>query len=101
MKSWMPAARPAASISSSVASGRAYLALLAYLAAITVVSLVGLAPPLLIRRLIDNAIPGDDGGQLNLLVLAMFVFVLLKKDCSTPSSAPALLVACLTDQLLA
>ncbi len=51
-------------------------ALIAYLGAITVVSLVGLAPPLLIRGIIDNAIPSDDGGQLNLLVLAMLVFVL-------------------------
>lgn len=51
-------------------------ALTAYLGAITIVSLVGLAPPLLIRRIIDSAIPGDDGGQVNLLVLAMLVFIL-------------------------
>ena len=51
-------------------------ALFAYLAAIAFVSLVGLAPPLLIRGIIDDAIPDDNGGQLDLLVLAMLTFIL-------------------------
>ena len=43
----------------------------AYLSTILVTSTVGLAPPLLIRRLIDEAIPERDGGAINLLILAM------------------------------
>ena len=47
------------------------LIMAAYLATIGVTSLVGLGPPLLIRRVIDQAIPTGDGALLNLLVLAM------------------------------
>jgi ATP-binding cassette subfamily B protein len=54
---------------------RAVLA--AFLAAIAVSSLVGLAPPLIIRRIIDVAIPAEDGGELNLLILVMLVVILL------------------------
>jgi ATP-binding cassette, subfamily B, bacterial len=45
--------------------------MLAYLATILVTSTVGLGPPLLIKRIIDEAIPAGLGAQLNLLVLAM------------------------------
>ncbi len=51
--------------------------LLGYLAAIAFASLVGLAPPLLIRRIIDHAIPDQDGGQLNLLAIAIVAFILV------------------------
>jgi ATP-binding cassette subfamily B protein len=51
--------------------------LLAYLATIGVTSIVGLGPPLLIRRLIDQAIPAGSGGQINLLILAMVALVLI------------------------
>ena len=40
-----------------------------YLLLVGVTSLVGLGPPLLIRRLIDQAIPAGSGAQINLLVL--------------------------------
>jgi ATP-binding cassette, subfamily B, bacterial len=49
----------------------------AYLLLVGVTSLVGLGPPLLIRRLIDQAIPAGDGALINLLVLGMVVLVLL------------------------
>jgi ATP-binding cassette subfamily B protein len=49
----------------------------AYLVTILVTSTVGLGPPLLIRRVIDVAIPRRDGFQLNLLVLAMVALVTL------------------------
>jgi ATP-binding cassette subfamily B protein len=48
-----------------------------YLAAIAFASLVGLAPPLLIKRIIDHAIPEADGGELNLLALAIVGFILI------------------------
>ena len=47
----------------------------AYLITIIVTSTVGLGPPLLIRRVIDGAIPAGDGGRVNLLVLAMAAIV--------------------------
>jgi ATP-binding cassette subfamily B protein len=47
------------------------------LAAILVVSLLGLIPPLLIRDLIDKALPEGDIGRLNLLVLGMIAVSLL------------------------
>ena len=49
--------------------------LTAYLATIAVTSLVGLGPPLLIRRIIDGAIPAGNSAQLNLLVLVMVALV--------------------------
>ncbi|MGE0545325.1 MAG: ABC transporter ATP-binding protein [Dehalococcoidia bacterium] len=48
-----------------------------YLLLVGVTSLVGLGPPLLIRRLIDQAIPAANGGQINLLVLGMVALVLI------------------------
>jgi ATP-binding cassette subfamily B protein len=51
------------------------LLMAAYLLTIGVTSTVGLGPPLLIRRIIDRAIPAHDGFQLNLLVLAMVALV--------------------------
>ncbi len=48
-----------------------------YLLTIIVTSTVGLGPPLLIRRLIDQAIPARDGGAVNVLVLAMAALVTL------------------------
>src|SRR5688572_28241886 len=36
-----------------------------------VLNLIGLVPPLLMRDLIDNALPNRDAGRLNLLALAM------------------------------
>src|SRR6266498_1457424 len=47
----------------------------AYLATILVTATVGLGPPLLIRRLIDQAIPRRDGFQINMIVLAMVALV--------------------------
>jgi ATP-binding cassette subfamily B protein len=44
---------------------------LVMLAAITVISLLGLIPPLLIRDLIDKALPARDIARLNLLALGM------------------------------
>jgi ATP-binding cassette subfamily B protein len=49
----------------------------AYLAAIGVSSLVGLGPPLLVRTVIDRAIPTGDGGLLNLLILVMVGLVVV------------------------
>jgi ATP-binding cassette subfamily B protein len=51
------------------------LILAAYLATIAVTSLVGLGPPLLIRRLIDGAIPTGDGAQVNVIILVMVALV--------------------------
>ena len=48
-----------------------------FLAALAIASLVGLIPPLLIRQIIDHAIPNDDGSELNLLaglMAAVIVF---------------------------
>jgi ATP-binding cassette subfamily B protein len=53
------------------------LILAAYLVAIAVTSLVGLGPPLLVRRVIDEAIPAGDGAQINRLILLMVVLVAL------------------------
>ncbi len=47
------------------------LLLAGFLAAITVASLVGLVPPLLIRQIIDHSIPEDDGAELNQLIAVM------------------------------
>jgi ATP-binding cassette, subfamily B, bacterial len=49
--------------------------LFAFLLAIAISSLVGLVPPLIIRQIIDHAIPEQDGGQLNLLILLMTVVI--------------------------
>ncbi|HEY7467542.1 MAG TPA: ABC transporter transmembrane domain-containing protein, partial [Dehalococcoidia bacterium] len=49
----------------------------AFLGAITTASLVGLVPPLLIRRIIDHAIPSDDGSELNLLIAVMAAAIVL------------------------
>ena len=42
-----------------------------------VLNLIGLVPPLLMRDLIDNALPNRDAGRLNLLALAMVAVPLL------------------------
>ncbi len=47
------------------------------LVAILIVSLLGLIPPLLIRDLIDNALPARDIARLNLLALGMILVPLL------------------------
>lgn len=49
----------------------------AYLATVVISSLTGLGPPLLIRELIDRAIPSGDGNLLNTLILAMVALVAL------------------------
>jgi ATP-binding cassette subfamily B protein len=49
----------------------------AYLVAIAFSSLVGLAPPLIIREIIDGAIPSGDRGELNLLIALMVAIILL------------------------
>jgi len=55
-----------------------YKGLLAgFMVAIAVSSLVGLAPPLIIRRIIDHSIPDSSGGELNLLILGMVAVILL------------------------
>jgi ATP-binding cassette, subfamily B, bacterial len=46
----------------------------AVLGCIAVATALGIVPPLLIRMLIDTAIPQADGGLLNLLVLGMIAF---------------------------
>jgi ATP-binding cassette subfamily B protein len=51
--------------------------LLGYLAAIALASLVGLAPPLLIKQIIDKAIPEQDGALLNWLSVGIVVFILI------------------------
>jgi ATP-binding cassette, subfamily B, bacterial len=48
-----------------------------YLGAIAVGSLVGLGPPLIIREIIDKAIPDQDGSRLNLLILLMAAVILV------------------------
>jgi ATP-binding cassette, subfamily B, bacterial len=47
------------------------LLMAANLVTILVTSIIGLGPPLLIRRIIDGAIPDNDTAQLTLLALAM------------------------------
>lgn len=49
----------------------------AFLGAITTASLVGLVPPLLIRRIIDHSIPDNDGSELNLLIVLMVIVIVL------------------------
>ena len=53
------------------------LPLAAYLGAIAFTSVIGIAPPLLIRRAIDHAIPEGDRGQLLVLVGLMIGMYLL------------------------
>jgi ATP-binding cassette subfamily B protein len=48
----------------------------AYLASIIVTSLIRLAPPLIIRDVIDVALPDGDTQKLNLLLLLMLVLIL-------------------------
>jgi ATP-binding cassette subfamily B protein len=48
-----------------------------FLVAIAFASLVGLAPPLIIKQIIDESIPNDDGGELNLLIVAMVIVILV------------------------
>ncbi|HLF76450.1 MAG TPA: ABC transporter ATP-binding protein [Dehalococcoidia bacterium] len=52
------------------------LALFGYFAAIVAASLLGLVPPLLIKAIIDGAIPDGSGGRLDLLVVAMAAAIL-------------------------
>jgi ATP-binding cassette subfamily B protein len=57
---------------------RAYRAhIVAFLALIGISSLLGAATPLLIRELIDTAIPRRDGGLINLIALAAVALALL------------------------
>jgi len=53
------------------------LLLAGFLAAITVASLVGLVPPLLIRQIIDHSIPNGDSAQLNQLIAVMAAVIVL------------------------
>ena len=53
------------------------LLLAGFLSALAIASLVGLVPPLLIRQIIDRAIPNDDGSELNLLAAAMAAVIVL------------------------
>jgi ATP-binding cassette subfamily B protein len=53
------------------------LLLAGYLCAIAVGSLVGLGPPLIIREIIDEAIPEQDASRLNLLILLMAAVILV------------------------
>ena len=50
---------------------------LGYLITVALSALAGLGPPLLIKHLIDGAIPLRDGNQINFLVMAMLVLVIL------------------------
>jgi ATP-binding cassette subfamily B protein len=49
----------------------------AFLGAIATASLVGLVPPLIIRRIIDHSIPDNDGSELNLLIAVMAAVIVL------------------------
>src|SRR5436190_9908452 len=51
--------------------------LLAFLTIIALTSMAGLAPPLLIRSLIDHAIPEEDNRQINAIVLVMLLIIVL------------------------
>ena len=51
------------------------LVLAAYLGTIVITSVVGIVPPLLIRAIIDQAIPAGDLGRINLLSLLMVAVV--------------------------
>ena len=53
------------------------LLLVAFLVAIAISSLVGLVPPLVIREIIDDALPSQDSGRLNLLILVMLAFIVV------------------------
>ncbi len=53
------------------------LLMAAFLVSITIASLVGLVPPLLIRRIIDHSIPTGDGSELNFLILVMVVVIVV------------------------
>ena len=57
-----------------------------YLMTIAVSSVIGLGPPLLIRELIDHAIPQQDGAQLNLLIAAMVGLVVVSAATGTLQS---------------
>src|SRR5947209_14943345 len=46
-----------------------------YLVTVLLTSVVGLGPPLLIRRLIDHAIPRGNHAELNLLIVEMVALV--------------------------
>jgi ATP-binding cassette subfamily B protein len=48
-----------------------------FLFAITFASLVGLALPLIIKRIIDHSIPDQDTGELNLLAIGMVAVILI------------------------
>lgn len=62
------------------------LSVLGYLLTVVLSSLAGLGPPLLIREVIDHAIPQQDEGQLNLLILVMVGMVVLSALNSTLQS---------------
>jgi ATP-binding cassette subfamily B protein len=53
------------------------LLLAGFLGAITVASLVGLVPPLIIRRIIDVSIPEDNGQELNQLIALMAIVIVI------------------------
>jgi ATP-binding cassette subfamily B protein len=48
-----------------------------FLVAIAFASLVGLVPPLIIKQIIDETLPKQDGAQLNLLILGMVAVILI------------------------
>lgn len=52
------------------------LPMLGYISIIVVTSVIGLAPPLIVREIIDDALPNSDGGRLNTLLLVMLVLIL-------------------------
>jgi len=56
---------------------RQRLLLAGFVLAIGFGSLLGLAPPLLIRHIIDHTLPNGDRGELNLIALAMVTVILL------------------------
>src|SRR5438105_712022 len=60
--------------------------LLFYLGTVALTSLAGLGQPLLIKELIDNAIPNRDAAYLNLLILGMVALILLGAVNSTAQS---------------
>jgi ATP-binding cassette subfamily B protein len=70
-------ARPAwPTLRRAIALHRAHLGMVfALLATVLISSLAGLAPPLLIQRIIDHAFANHDSAQLNVLVVAMLAAV--------------------------
>jgi ATP-binding cassette, subfamily B, bacterial len=52
------------------------LTLIGFLLAITFASLIGLAPPLIMKRIIDHTWPAHDGKELNWLALAWVVVII-------------------------